>query len=130
MSEDDYEYPPDVLADLTDQMRERDDLGEMTFIGDVGFHTFFNPNRCSFQIGPTTALHMAFEETIEELWLDDDIVRDNQGEVTPETIADEARLQMENFIGQLHFFDRFTQNLEDVIREYQEKMGEPVEVTE
>lgn len=71
-----------------------------------------------------TALHIAFEKTIEELWLDSEIVEDNHGDVTPATVAEEAELQLEEFIGHRHFFDRYTSNLEEILENADENYAQ------
>lgn len=103
------------------ELRDRDNLGEMSLAGDLGYHTFFNPSRTDYGIGMMTAVHLAFDKTTDELWLDADIVEDNQGEVTPETVAVEAESQLEQFVGQFHFFERFAENLEEILHDAREK---------
>lgn len=114
----------DRLKEITDEIRERDQLGEVAYWGDIGFHTFYNPSRADHVVGTMTALHIAFEETVEELWLDPDIVEDNHGEVTPETVAHETELQIEDFIGRRRFVDRFVENVESVLSEFEEHHAE------
>ncbi|KDE59582.1 hypothetical protein EL22_19975 [Halostagnicola sp. A56] len=109
------------LEAASEELRVRDNLGEATWFGDLGLHTFYNPSRTGYGIGMTTATAIAFQKTIEELWLEADIVEDNQGEVTPEAVAAEAENQLEEFIGQFRFFELYAENLEEVLRDAQQK---------
>lgn len=109
------------LEEMSQEIRDRDSLGEASWWGDLGYHTFFNPNRTDYGIGMTTATTIAFQETIEELWLEADIVEDSHGEVTPETVAAEAESQLDQFIGQFRFFELYAENLEEVLRDAREK---------
>lgn len=109
------------LKAASEELRERDSLGEAAWWGDLGYHTFFNPSRTDYGIGMQTAMTVAFQETVEELWLEADIVEDNQGEVTPETVAAEAEHQLEEFIGQFRFFELYAEILEEVLRDAREK---------
>lgn len=109
------------LESISEEIRERNNLGEAALWGDLGYHTFFNPSRSDYGIGTTTAMHVAFEQTVEELFLDADIVEDNHGEVTPETVAAEAENQLDSFIGQFRFFELYAENLRDVLNEARER---------
>jgi len=88
----------DMIDEANDEFRTPDNLDEAMFEGGIGFHTFYNPEGpASGQYGPQTALHAAFEELTEEIVLDPRIVEENQGEVTPATIATEFREQWSHF---------------------------------
>lgn len=123
----------DELRRLNDRFQtEYDNTAEMSMHGLSGFHSFFKHEEVADDptAGMTTAMHQAFERTVRELWLDADIIRDNQGEVTPAAIAEEAKDQMDEFLGcdgfGPGFSDRFANNLEEVL----EARQEAIETTE
>jgi DNA-binding PadR family transcriptional regulator len=116
--------PIDVrLEQITDELREKDQLGELMLAGDVGFHTFYDPKHADYGIGTTTALHLAFEETIEEVWLDPQAVYDTHGRVTPETVAAEAETQIDHFVGAHRFTATLTKNLQAILEEAADEYG-------
>lgn len=117
------QHPGDALEDITDNVREHGNYGELTMSGDVGFHTFFRPSRTDYGIGTKTALHLAFEQTVQELCIDADIVASNKGEVNPATVAAEAEEQLEHFIGHHRFFQIFRENLQQVLEDSEERYG-------
>jgi len=126
---DDPRPPQERLAAMSEEIRERDSLGEVAFRGGLGYHTFFNPPRTDFGIGIETAMHFALQKTVSEVWLDAGIVEDNQGELSPEAVADEAKLQLEEFVGR-RFYDVFRDNLEDALEEWWRDPGQKTLATD
>jgi len=76
---------------------EREDGGIDEIMMDFGQNggLFFFTNNES--LTSDTNIHRAFMELTEELWLDDEIVEDNFGEVTAETVGKELGHQIEEF---------------------------------
>ena len=117
--EDGYTPIEKRLKDISDEIRSDHGIGEAAYFGDIGVHTFFDAERSEMPVGETTLLLMAFDNLTEELWLDEDIIRDNHGEVTAETVAAEVESQCEEFIGQFHAFERLASHVEEVYREFE-----------
>jgi hypothetical protein len=107
------------LKDISDEIRSGHALGEVAYFGDIGVHTFFDPEGGEMPVGETTLLLMAFDNLTEELWLDEDIVRDHHGEVSAETVAAEVESQCEEFISQFRAFERLAGHVEEVYREFE-----------
>lgn len=87
----------DEVVRLSDEFQEQN-LGGMTFYGRAGFHTFYD-NDEPLTSGVKSALHEAFEEATEEIYLDEHTIEDKYGEVTPETVTREFEAQFEEFLG-------------------------------
>jgi hypothetical protein len=110
----------DRLADMSDEFVEDMEMGEVMYSGRLGYHTFYDKESDRLLRGSRTVLHMAFDRTLEELWLDEDIIRDNQGEVTPDAVEAELLEQLEHFIGDgfgRGFNERFAENVRQVLEE-------------
>lgn len=117
----------DRLADMSDEVTEDMDLGEVMYSGRLGYHTFYDKDSDKLLRGSRTVLHMAFDRTLEELWLDEDIIRDNQGEVTPDAVEAELLDQLERFIGDgigRGFNERFAENVRQVLEDREMAGGE------
>jgi len=108
------------LGDMSEEFADGT-LGEIMFVGRLGFHTFYDYEDDALTAGMTTVLHQAFESTCEELWLDEDIIRDNHGEVTPETVATEFKMQFDQFVGR-RFADRMADEIELALRDREESV--------
>lgn len=74
-------------------------INEAHLSGELGFHIFANNESDSPLAGFQKTMHIAFSEAIQELWVDEDIVRDYHGEVTPQTICATVEDQMDDFMG-------------------------------
>ena len=94
-------------------------FGEIMLTGRFGFHTFYDHEDDALAAGMTTVLHEAFESTCGELWLGEDIIRENHGEVTPETVAAEFETQFDQFVGR-RFADRMADEIELALRDREE----------
>jgi hypothetical protein len=115
--------PQDRVADLNAEIRETANFGEVVLQGDIGVHSFFVPENSRLPMGEETAKLMAFSRATREITLDPDVVRDNQGEMTPEAIADEALAQFEDLMGKRYFWERFAEELESVFEQAEDRYG-------
>jgi hypothetical protein len=115
---DDGSRPPiqERLDDMSEEFAGGTFGEEMMIMGQLGFHTFYDYEDDALTAGMMTVLHQAFESTCEELWLDEDIIRDNHGEVTPVTAAAEFEIQFDQLVGQ-RFADRMAEEIELALRE-------------
>jgi hypothetical protein len=109
------------LAEINEDLRDSDNIGEAILVGDFGLHTFYDPDRTDYGVGTQTLLLEAFRQATEEIWLDEEIVRDNQGEVSPESVAAETVDQIHDLIGQSHFFNRYRRKLVEILRQADER---------
>jgi len=94
---------------------ENGDL-EAILEGHIGFHAFHTSNGESDTRGVQTAIYQALYDCLEELHIDDDIVNQNKGEVTPQTVSDEVLDQLEYF-GGLYINGRLEQAVADRVQE-------------
>jgi len=76
-----------------------DGLDEVVLSGNIGYHIFADNDADSPLAGFQKQLHIAFDQAVLELWVDEDIVRDYHGEVTPQTICATIEDQMDDFFG-------------------------------
>lgn len=76
---------------------ENDDL-EAIIEGDIGFHAYFVAEGDDPTRGVHTAIIQGFNEAIQEVTIDADIVDINRGNVTPETVREEAMAQLNEFV--------------------------------
>lgn len=114
-----FEPAIDLLQESAAEFTERDHgLHAMTLSGPIGFHAYYSSHPDDPLTGASTAaLHAAFESVTEELWIDDETVEREHGEVTPETIATETRLQLEEFVGLSPYVsDRLEEEMLDFLR--------------
>lgn len=86
-----------LLSVVNEWATEREEGGIDSLMMDYGQNggLFFLTNNES--LASEVNIHRALMEVTEELWLDDDIVEDNHGEVTPQTVAAELSHQIEEF---------------------------------
>lgn len=75
---------------------EYDDL-EAILEGEIGFHTFFVAEGGDATRGVQTAIYQGIYDRLCEVGIDGEIVELNHGEVTPETVWQETRMQLEEF---------------------------------
>ncbi|WP_311171827.1 hypothetical protein [Halobellus ordinarius] len=68
---------------------ETEDL-EAILAGDAGFHTFFHTEGVDVTRGVQTAIYQGLYDTLEELYVDEELVEQRHGECTPEAVADEV----------------------------------------
>jgi hypothetical protein len=105
---------------------ENGDL-EAVLDGSIGFHAFHTGNGETETRGVQTAIYRALYDCLEELHIDDDIVEQNKGEVTPQTVSDEVLDQLEYF-GGLYVNDRLeqavTKRVAEQVRRNQRGAGE------
>ncbi len=103
----------DLLQEADDTFQTDSDLGEMVLQGRIGFHSFYDVEESEEYLttGDTTLLHRAFDEVAEEIHLDEDCVRERYGEVTPETVALEVEMQLDEFVAY-----RFTGRMADEVQ--------------
>jgi len=89
----------EMLEATADQFEaEYDDL-EAILAGDIGFHCYFVADGDNVCRGATTAVFQALSERMEELHIDDETVKYNQGAVSPTAVADEVLSQLEAHTG-------------------------------
>jgi len=101
--------------------------GGMSFSGTCGYHTYFKGDGPDdIRYATQTALHAAFDNAFQELWIGGDLVEDNHGEFKPETAAKELELQLQDFFRVDPEFDHWAKVLieefEDNLRAYQNQM--------
>lgn len=92
----------EAIEETLMQMNEditSDGLDEVMLEGELGYHIFSDNDVDSPLAGFQKQLHVAFDQAIQELWVDEDIVRDYHGEVTPQTICATIEDQMDDFMG-------------------------------
>lgn len=92
----------DAIEEDLMQMNEEvtsDGLDEVTLEGKLGYHIFADNDAESALVGFRKQMHIAFDQAIQELFVDEDIVRDYHGEVTPQTICATVEDQMDDFMG-------------------------------
>lgn len=99
MSDDERVDLPDDRIEETARQFQEFDVGAMSLQGRVGYHTLYSWDSDDITVAFDTALHMALGEMLRELWIDEDIVRDYAGEVTPETVAQVTVEQMHDLTG-------------------------------
>ena len=115
----DYDSIESVEAELV-AMRDsitEDGLDEAVFAGGVGVHSFPEPDADSPAAGIQTAMLRAFMRATEEIHVDEEMVREYHGEVTPETVAALVESEIENLMGFQVLEDRFLQELRQVLAE-------------
>lgn len=119
--------PEDILKEADERFQESD-LGSMTLRGPFGYHTFFTDEDTSISAAFQTALHATIDEVLaRELWVDEDIIEDEYGEVTPENAAKLAIDQMQELTG-IRFDswteDTFEEQLAEKLNDYTSSGGE------
>jgi hypothetical protein len=98
--------PDDIIRDASEAFQDKS-LGAMTLRGRLGYHTLYNHGADDPTMAFDTALVWALDDLFDELWMDEDIVRDRQSEATPEAIAEETVEQVHEFTGIR--FDQWTE---------------------
>jgi hypothetical protein len=76
-----------------------DGLDEVVLQGRLGYHIFADNDADSALSAFQKQMHIAFDQAIQELFVDEDIVRDYHAEVTPQTICATVEDQMDDFYG-------------------------------
>lgn len=94
----DRRLPQDILQEASEEFQEHD-LGAMTLYGKMGLHTLYAHDAQDFEAAFETAFLKALSETFEDLWVEADIVEEQHGEVTPETVATETVDQIHELTG-------------------------------
>jgi hypothetical protein len=95
---DDPRVVQDILKHANEDFQQTDLVG-MTLRGPVGYHALYSWDSDDLTTPLEVALHIALDEVLEEIWVEDDIVEHNQGDVTPETVAQEYANQIEQMTG-------------------------------
>lgn len=99
MSGEETVRDPMEMAQEMGQEFQRMDLGGAMMYGRSGFFVLFEWDSDD----PTTpfdvAFHKALDDLFGELWLDADIIEEQHGEATPETIATETVDQIHELTG-------------------------------
>ncbi|ELZ96035.1 hypothetical protein C440_05577 [Haloferax mucosum ATCC BAA-1512] len=93
--------PQQYITDAAEEFQDYD-LGGMTMSGRCGFHTFYawaDEDYDGCANAWETALYITLADLLQELWVDDDIVRDARGTADPEAYANVITDQMENHTG-------------------------------
>lgn len=101
-TDEDREWSMEEIEEALMEMNEsvtEDGIDEAVLSGKLGYHIFADNEADSELVGFRKQLHIAFDEAIQELWVDEDIVRDYHGEVTPQTICATVEDQMDDFMG-------------------------------
>lgn len=89
-------------------------LGGMALTGRVGYHAYYdNDNPLD---GTNVAMHKALDEVLEMVYLDQEIIEECHGEVTPETMAAELAAEFETSVGH-DFKGAFIDGFERALRE-------------
>lgn len=97
-----------ALSELGEWATE-DGIDQVSLTGPWGVVALQDPNESNhFE----TALIKAFLETTQAIHVDEQIVEDNHGEVTPETKMREVELQLDNFFGHNGLKRELMDNLE------------------
>lgn len=123
--DDNEDNPIDRTLEIAEDFRQADSgAGSMSFSGLCGYHNYFKgDDPGDVRYATETALHAAFDEAFQELWIGGDLVADNHGEFTPETAAKELELQLQDFFRVDPEFDHWAKVLieefENNLREYQ-----------
>ncbi len=76
-----------------------DGLDEVVLEGELGYHIFADNDADSPVAGFRKQMHVAFDQAIQELFVDEDIIRDYHGEVTAQTVCATVEDQMDDFMG-------------------------------
>lgn len=96
-----YDSMDTIEADLM-QMNEEitsGGLDEVMLEGKVGFHIFADTDSDSPAAGLQKQMHAAFDQAIQELFVDEDIIRDYHGEVTAQTVCATVEDQLDDYMG-------------------------------
>lgn len=93
---------------------------EMSCYGTVGYHSFYANNEGP-AIGARTALHIALDELLEEMFIDGDHIEERRGEVTPETVAAELDAEFERLGIQYMLAEKLTGGTKRVLREREDR---------
>jgi len=123
MTQETADSPIDRTVEISKDFKESDSAaGAMSFQGVCGYHTYWKGDEPGdIRYATQTALHVALDEALEELWVDPDMVEREHGEFSPETAAKELELQLEEFfrirVGDAGWERRFVDAFEDALRE-------------
>lgn len=99
---DDTEWTQDKITATLLEMNTAitaDGIDEVMLSGNIGYHIFAENDAENPMVGFKKTMHVAFDRAMQECFLDEEIVRDTQGDVTPETICAELERQLEQFMG-------------------------------
>jgi len=122
MSDAEFKYDDwlDGFREIGAQFEAENDDLEAIFSGDIGFHAFFVADGDDPTRGSLTAVYQALYDNIESLHVDRDVVKWNQGELTPTAVADEVIGQLEGECG-LYLNERFRENIRERVEQRIEK---------
>jgi len=118
MTQDEYSVT-DEIVELNDRFQNNATYGGVSVNGIAGYHSLFNHDDGIGHAAPT-ALHAALDDVLVEIMLDPELIEQNHGEVTPETMAEELRLQLDDLtmMGP-RFADRLCDRFEEELQGYE-----------
>lgn len=113
----------DEIEQLSQQFQDHSSHGGVRVDGIVGYHTLFAHDQ-GLDHAWETAFHAAISEVMMEVSLDPHIIEENQGEVTPATLADELDNQLRAFttIRSDRFIGTLTDTFEEKLRGYEQDL--------
>lgn len=98
MSDDQQTLPSDAVVEVAEEFQDRK-LSGMAIAGRCGFHTLYKWDSDDPTVALDTALHMALEEYLDQIWIEADEIEAHYGEATAETVAEETCKQIEDMTG-------------------------------
>lgn len=125
---DDPEDVFDFLLAANREFQNESDLSSMQLAGLVGYHIFYSNDgaREDLTVGVNAAIHQAFDELTQEMWIDEDGVRERHGEVTPETVGKAVGRQFEEFAA-WDFADHLAEEVARQLRDREENLRDDSE---
>ncbi len=90
---------------------ENGDL-EAILDGDAGFHAYFHANGSDVTRGVHTAIYQALYDTLDEFYVDEELVEMRRGEVTPHAVAAEVIEQISHEHG-VYLSEHVEENIRD-----------------
>lgn len=104
----------DTLMEINEDITS-DGLDEVMLEGKIGFHIFSDNDSDSPAAGLQREMHAAFDQAIQQVFLDEDLIEEQYGEVTPQTVCAALEDQLQDFMGhgglQEEFLAHFGQNM-------------------
>jgi len=125
----DDKSPIDKTIKINEELRAGSSLASMSFSGVCGYHSYFIPDEDGgVRYATETALHAAFDEAFQELWVGPTAVEGNHGEFTPEAAAEELAMQLEHFYRinpeREHWANTLIEKFEKNLREYERQLSD------